>query len=798
MIKRPLLFMFGAFITGMYFAWQELPIAVIISIMFIVTFLIYVLMYRIKKKVITRQDCFLWLLPLLLLFGFLDTREQLHLPSIYHTFDKETPCQLTGKISMVVIKQWGKALYVKNNTMLLAEGDQYTSDQVIVYCYDKKNNMAPQDPSITSEYLVGNQITVYGTLTKFSEAVNPGQFNEKSYYQIENIDFKLIADKIELTDAHYSIYHAFFDKIKNKLLSVYNSILSKKEAGTLIAMLLGEKYLLDEEIKQLYQGNGISHVLAISGLHVSLIGMAVFYLLKKLKLPIFSATFIAILFIYSYGVLTDFSVSTNRAVVMMAVMLMSALFGKTYDMLSALALSALIILIQNPLQLCSVGFLLSYGAILGIALIYPCLEELYSSKSSIVKSFYLSLSAQITTTPIILYFYYQIPVYSILINLIILPLVTILTLTSILAGIIGAIYLPFGVFFIGGANYILKFYEAVCRVGNQLPHHLVTIGRPTMFRLFLSALFIFLFAAIAKKFKKKSSVILLLASLIILLLPKNNDGFEVTFLDVGQGDAVYMETKSGTTYLVDGGSSDVKKVGIYRIQPFLLFQGKDHIDYAIMTHSDSDHISGLKEMIMEGIITIRQLVLPAIADKDEAYMELEKLAEDKKIAITYIKREDCIVDDKIKMLCLHPSFGYTSNSSNAYSTVLSITYDNFDMLLTGDLEKDGEDQIITLLQNTKRWSMFDKTNTSLRPAIDYDILKVAHHGSKNSTMEEFLKLIKPEISVISCGKDNWYGHPHQELLKRLEQSNSKTLITYESGAITIKTDGKKLWLREYR
>ena len=748
MIKRPLLFMLGAFITGMYFAWQELPVALIISIIFMVTFLIYVLMYRIKKKVITRQDCFLWLLPLLLLFGFLDTREQLQLPSIYHTFDKETPCQLTGKISMIVIKQWGKALYVKNNTIILAEGEQYTSDQVIVYCYDKNNQMAPQDPSITSKYLVGNQITVYGTLTKFSEAVNPGQFNEKSYYQIENIDFKLISDKIELTDAHYSKYHAFLDKIKNKLLSVYNSILSKKEAGTLIAMLLGEKYLLDEEIKQLYQGNGISHVLAISGLHVSLIGMAVFYLLKKLKLPIISATFIAILFIYSYGVLTDFSVSTNRAVVMMAVMLMSALFGKTYDMLSALAFSALIILIQNPLQLFSVGFLLSYGAILGIAIIYPCLEELCATKSSIIKSFYLSLSAQVTTTPIILYFYYQFPVYSILINLIILPLVTILTLTSILAGIIGAIYLPFGVFLIGGANYILKFYEAVCRVGNQLPYHLITIGRPTMFRLFISAFFIFLFAGIVTKFKKKFSVILLLASLIILLLPKNNAGFEVTFLDVGQGDAVYMESKSGTTYLIDGGSSDVKKMGIYRIQPFLLFQGRDHID------SDSDHISGLKEMIMEGKITIRQLVLPAIADKDKAYLELEKLAEDKKIAITYIKREDCIVDDKIKILCLHPSFGYTSASSNAYSTVLSITYDNFDMLLTGDVEKDGEDQIMTLLQNAKRWSMFDKTNTSLRPAIDYDILKVAHHGSKNSTMEEFLKLIKPEISVISCGKDN--------------------------------------------
>lgn len=753
-IKRPLLWILGAFMAGMYLAWRGLAAAAVFLIMLVLYLVIYTLLYHTKQQIAARRDSFVWCLPLLVILGFFDMREQLLTPAVSKAFEQETACELTGKISMIVKKQWGKALYVRNNTISLPEGMQYTCGQVIVYCYDNKNGPNQQDPSLISEYLVGNQIAVFGTLNKFSEAVNPGQFNEKQYYKIENIDFKLLADRITVLDSHSSIFHAYLDKIKNKLLCVYDNILEDKEAGTLIAMLLGDKYLLDEEIKQLYQENGISHILAISGLHVSLIGMAVFWLLKRLRLPLLPAAIIAILFIYSYGILTAFSVSTNRAVVMMTLMLISPLFGKTYDMLSAMALSALIILLQNPLQVFSVGFLLSYGAVLGICVIYPCLGKLYSFNNTLCKSLFLSFSAQIATAPVILYFFYQFPVYSILINLIILPLVTILMLTSILAGLAGAVCLPLGIFLIGGANYILKFYEGICRIGDRLPGHLVTAGRPDMLRLLLSVLFLCLFVGIVRKYEKRLAVIFLAGALVILLLPKHNAGLEVTFLDVGQGDAIYMESGRGTTYLIDGGSSDVKKVGRYRLQPFLLSKGKDTIDYAVITHSDSDHISGLKEMISGGVIKFERLILPAISDKDEAYMELEKLGSERGIEVLYMKEGDCIIDGGIDMFCLHPSPGDTYASANAYSTVLSITFGDFDLLLTGDLDREGEDRISELLQSAKEWKLPGKRDTGSPPPLDYDILKVAHHGSGYSTMEEFLELTRPELSIISCGRDN--------------------------------------------
>ncbi|MHB8128153.1 MAG: DNA internalization-related competence protein ComEC/Rec2 [Mobilitalea sp.] len=787
MIKRPLVWLLAAYLAGMYLAWQRFSLILVILSMIIIVLIIYIFMFRVKKKLINRRDGFLWVLPLLLLLGFYAMRGQVTVPVLYQAFEQETSCELTGNITMIVEKQWGRALYVKDNVISLSEGDPYLCENVIVFCYDDQNN------SNVINYLVGNQITVQGTLQKFSEASNPGQFNEQLYYQIENIDFKLEAEQITITDSGYSKFHAILGHIKNKLICVYDTILSEKESGTLIAMLLGEKYLLDDEIKQLYQQNGISHVLAISGLHISLIGMFIFHLLKKCKVPIAISTFLSIFFIYSYGILTNSSISTNRAVVMMTVMLLSAIVGKTYDMLSATALSALLILLQNPLQILSVGFLLSFGAVIGIAIILPSLRMLFPTKNTLLSSLYISVSAQATTTPLILYFFYQFPVYSIITNLLILPCITVLTLTSILAGIAGAIYLPLGIFLIGGSNYILKFYEWVCRIGSNMPGNLITVGKPDLLRIILYVILLSIFVWGTRRYSKKYMLLIFIAAILMLFVPQSNVGLEITILDVGQGDAIFMESENGITYLIDGGSSDVSKVGINRIQPFLLSQGVGKIDYAIMSHSDNDHISGLKELIEKEQIDIKNLILPNIVTKDEAYFELENLANEHGITLRYIEAGDAIEDGEIKIVCLHPTADYIAASSNAYSTVLSIRYGEFDMLMTGDLEKDGEELITKMLKNPNAFDGY-----AISPVVDYDVLKVAHHGSKNSTFEEFLQIIKPENSIISCGLDNGYGHPHEELLRRVDQIGSDIKITYESGAITIKTDGKLMEISEYR
>lgn len=794
MVKRPLVLILGAYLAGMYLAWQGLPdlIVIIASLLFLL--IIYIFLFKLKNKAIGRREGFWWCLPVLLLFGFFSMKGQLTEPELNNAFDQKVACELSGKISMIAKKSWGRALYIKNDVVSLS-GASYVCENVIVYCYDSPKYMG-KDESLSVNYLVGNQITVRGTLQKFSKASNPGQFNEKLYYQIENIDYKMEAEHITVTDHGYSRFHAFLDGIKNRLLEVYESILKEKESGTIIAMLLGEKYLLKDEIKQLYQVNGISHILAISGLHVSLIGLSFYKLMKKCRVPVIINTLATIFVLYSYGVLTNFSVSTNRAVVMMTVMLLAGIFGKTYDMLTAMSLSALIILMQNPLQIMSAGFLLSFGAVFGIAFVNPSIQKLFPSRNEIIKGLYISISAQAATTPFVLWFFYQLPVYGILTNLIILPFVSVLTLTSIIAGIAGMIWQPFGIFLIGGVNYILKFYELVCSIISHIPGNMITLGKPQLLRLFVYFLLIGLFLWLVKRCDKKYLIFLLVMPMLVFFLPERKAGLEITMLDVGQGDAIYMESKSGTTYFIDGGSSDIKRVGNYRIQPFLLSKGCASLDYAIMTHSDEDHISGLKELLEAENIRIKHLILPDIGNKDEAYQELEALAQKKNTRLLYIKTGDYIRDGRLQILCLHPDSGYQAASANAYSTTLSVSYGEFDMLFTGDLEQEGEDKVCQILNNRDLLQQSGILE-ALRPAERYDVLKVAHHGSKNSTMEDFLLLTRPGLSLISCGKNNSYGHPHPELIARLKHINSDYLITCDTGAITLRTDGKQLVVDKY-
>ena len=734
--------------------------------------------------------------------------DQIVRPKLDDMFDDKIECRLSGTISMVVAREWGKILYVKDNRIYLndeqaflskndgqvspSENDEqaFLSEKVIVYISDNQ------------DYLVGNSITVFGEIQKFSKATNPGQFNEYMYYNIENIDYKMKAEHIHINDSNYSKFHKILYTLKQKMMEVYSTILEGKESGSLIAMLLGDKYLLDDELKVLYQENGISHILSISGLHISLIGMCIFKMLRKLKLPLVISTVISILLIYSYGVFTNFGVSTNRAVVMLIVNLMAKIFGRTYDMLSATALSAFLILLNSPMQIFSVGFQLSFAAVIGIAILIPSMKEIFPSDNVVLNNIYVSLSAQLMTMPLILFYFYQLPIYSLFINLLLIPFMSLLIISSLIAGIAGMIYLPLGIFLIGGANYILRLYEVFCRLGSSLPGNLLTIGQPSIFKITVYYIFIFIFVWGVKRYSNNKASLALILGTILLILPGSIAGVQITMLDVGQGEAIFIETETGSTYLIDGGSTDIKKVGEYRIIPFLLSQGVDQIDYSIITHSDSDHISGVLEILQSSKIKIHHMILPNISDRNDNYINLMTMAEDKGVNILFIEEGNWISDGDVHITCLHPASTFRSSSNNSYSTVLRLKYGDFDMLLTGDLEADGERVLLEKLKGVNSMEVQPKAGQpeGKLPVeeVDYDILKVAHHGARSSTSEDLLSIIRPEVAIISCGKNNPYGHPHEELLERLHNNGVEVKVTTKSGAITIRTDGRRMVVEDFR
>ena len=292
-----------------------------------------------------------------------------------------------------------------------------------------------------------------------------------------------------------------------------------------------------------------------------------------------------------------------------------------------------------------------------------------------------------------------------------------------------------------------------------------------------------------KKRKRKYSL-LLLAGLPLLLLPLPVRGMEVDFLDVGQGDGICIRTQD-ITILVDGGSTDQKRLGENRLEPFLKSKGISKIDYAIVSHGDQDHISGLIYLLEQEEIVVNTLILPWMGKQEEIYEQLRRLALEQGGDVQWMKRGDCLKSGRLKMICRYPEGqGQPLADRNEHSLVLQVDYEDFHMLLTGDMSGGGERHMIELEQS-------EPIKGGTAGLGEIQVLKVAHHGSRYSTTEEWLECLRPHWAVISYGEKNRYGHPGQEVMAHLSERKVQIWETAEKGAISLRTDGQKIWWKTW-
>lgn len=767
---------------------------------------------------------------------------------------------------------------------------------------------------------IGSLVILKGTLKNFQQPTNPGQFNAPFYYQILRISFRLNQAEIQVkSDRFYKIAEGLY-QLRRKAGSKVDALLPEQEASVMKTMLLGEKGILDEEIKGLYQRNGIAHILAISGLHISMIGMGLYQLLRRAGLKIKLSAILASMIIVLYGMMTGFAVSAIRAIAMFLLQMLAQILGRTYDRITALAVAAVLVLVEQPLYLFHSGFLFSFLCVLGISLILPVLGNVRKGKK-----LFEGVALMAVTLPVYLGVFYQIPVYSMFLNFIVLPMMSILMGAGIVMILAAFLCTPLAIPAAWLITGILMVYERLGLFTEQLPHHYWTPGCPAKWQLAVYVAILIIIAALGRTKRKavlyqrdcihkeyihkdyihrrggcakeilqedppchevlqyeKSQYersqhgmaqynisryevsqyeipqyemqnkrirriachggkwistygipvgicwgFLLLG--VVILTWRFRPELQVTFLDVGQGDCIFLQTEDGVSYLTDGGSSSVSKVGKYRMIPFLKYQGASQIKAVFVSHADSDHYNGIAELLeqaeLEGI-RVENLVLTDIADecRSEGYEELVELAGQNGITVQLLHEGQQLQDGELLFQCLHPSKGYRAEDLNETSMVLLVTYREFSMLLTGDVQGAGEEHLTQELQDWKEpgvTQMQDVIRISgeeesieeqsiederieeqieeKRPQnkmganhteTELTILKVAHHGSKNSTSEEFLKAANPKLAIISCGKGNRYGHPHEETLERLEKVDVPWFCTKDYGAITVTVDDK--------
>ncbi len=656
-------------------------------------------------------------------------------------------------------------------------------------------------------FLPGTILSGAAEFTAFARATNPGQFDARAYYRNEGFYARCAAGSGQCSAKRGSIWHrliygipASLAQLRDEMQQAFFRELPEQEAATASAMVLGIREVLPEDVREEYRKNSISHILAISGLHISIVGEMLYALLLALKVPKKASAGISIAVLILYGMLTGFPVSTSRGVLMLILAHLGTLTDRTYDRTSALLAGAFLILAVNPGELYQAGFQLSFGAVAGIAFVLPVLGG-RDCKNPLLTT----AAVHVVTLPVLLWHYAEIFLSGFLLNLLVIPLMSIFILTGLAGGLLGAVGLRGSSMFLLGSVYgIFRIYDLLCRTGSKLPGNQQILGQPSFIRILMYYLLLGLVVLLWFRTDRKLrlyrmyrrchaeevesadvtppgirlirilnvSLKFFLPFLVLIFLVRK-PVLQVTMLDVGQGDGFVITGEDGSCYLVDNGSSSVRQVGKYRLLPYLKYRGIRKVDGIFLTHPDQDHISGVLELIEDGSIRVSCICLSMCyreQPEHEKTARIYELAKQHDISIRYLEEGMTVGKGDVRFHCLWPCSGTDEMlDDNDVSLVLLLQLPGFRMLLTGDIGEYPETEMV---------------NRDLVPAVD--LLKVAHHGSRFSSADAFLEQTDAGTAWISCGHANVYGHPHPDVLERLAAHQMETLRTDERGAVWIR------------
>lgn len=755
--------------------------------------------------------------------------------------DRELPCTVSGKIKEIKTDGLSDTYYIMADSIVSSEFAYKGKIGIVIYTSagkERKNNPGNTD-HIYLDYINGDYICMSGTVSVPDSATNPGTFDQ--YIYLRNKGYYLCISNGTIESGNHRPYsiEGFLYGIKNRCTKIIDNSFDSESAGIVKAMLVADKSTLDKNIKKLYSENGIAHIMAISGVHVAIIGMTLYGFLRKLRIGrLISGTF-SIAIIILYGIMTGMSSSTERAVIMLILSIAAEYFGRKTDAPTSMGFAMIIMVLGNPYVILDAGFQLSFAAITGVTVVAPQLRKLLrmfkrfikeadekkkqkhkrimSLRKMIIKlidALVVGIASFITTTPVIIYYYYQFPPYSIFINLIVIPLVSLIVGGSILVVLTGLFFTGAAVVMTYPVRLILFGYKYLCIFASGLPGASVLVGHISIGMLFVYYLSVVLIFAILRmirigKTEREGPILYLMLAAVLFLtvvyeVYSYDKSLKIVYMDVGQGDGVVLRTSGHGGILIDGGSSSNKRVGEYVMVPVLKYYGVSEVEYAFVSHGDVDHVSGLEYLLNEeqSGVHVVNLVLPEYGDQD-ALQELKSEAIANNVNIIYMKPGDNITynhqhAETINIECLYPDEEAVQGvlDTNNLSMILktTITWDvreadienlnkssdsdaSLSLLFVGDAGIAAEKRLIELYEKNSLGEISD--------SIACDILKVGHHGSRNSSGSDFLKRVSAMYGIISCGKDNRYGHPHAETLERLKMADTKYMTTKEHGAIIL-------------
>lgn len=629
-----------------------------------------------------------------------------------------------------------------------------------------------------SDYPKGAWIEAEGLLQKPASATNPGGYDEAAYWRSQGYFYQLKAADRLLVKTGAKNWLTVIGHLQQQLQQKLAQYLSEEHYALALALLFGEKGAMNEDFYDLSQQMGIAHIFAVSGLHM---GFVISLLLVILKLFHWERSWWAIILLslisFIYCLMLNLTPSSLRAAIMAILTLLSSRWIRYRDAYTVMAIAALVILCLNPLSLFAVGFQLSFITTLGLIYCYPRLWQTLSflPVPKVRQALAVSLAAQLGSLPLVAYYFYQLSLLAPLVNLLVVPLIG-LIVPLLLLSLTAAFIMPlagdilflavealFDILIIG-----LDWFTQLWGTGHWY------IGRPAWWGLAAYGLFLIIWRQnyLEHLLPNKRRVLTLLAIAIIIagFLPSKPAANQLTFLDVGQGFSAVAQLTNGDCFVFDGGlKNDVTA-------NYLRYCGINTIDGIILSHPDEDHSNGIAHLLRD--FKVRYFFVAESFADDELLQPLLLLAEKQNCQVTFIKDHGALTMNNGDYLALKVFGNYDKNHRNNLQLTAFLDIQGRRAAFPGDLGEKDLLQMATWLKQTDLWA-------------------VPHHGSRNSLGENFYQQLSFKGAVISAGKNNFYGHPHQEVLEALESAKIPYWRTDQAGAVTFWWNDSSLNVKTY-
>lgn len=709
------------------------------------------------------------------------------------------------------------------------------------------------------DFARGQTIRLQGDLEPVPAPRNPGAFDYAEYLAGEGVYYLGKVEEAEQAEILEppGYYDSFINACRERALGAIQESLPPNQAATLIGMLLNDVSLIEPEDYDLYQKTGIIHLFSVSGLHTGFLILMMAWLgdLFRLRNGLRFTSTMAILLVY--GAVAGWPVAVERSVLMAFLCLLAHYTGRSHQMINGLCLSAVLILAADPRSLFNLSFQLTFLATWGLVALFPELRRRWLPSPApanqearrlqnatapgisrdrleteaeqlpvasghgqtraiqawkerwvrrVLEGLLLPLCAEITIIPLVAYHFNMISPWSLLTNILTVytsGLAVILGFAALLAAIAST---GLAGLFLYPAGLMVELIDGAVSLVAGLPFACIWVRSPSpgMMALYYGG-GIFLYTSIYREWPLER--VIAGAALMALVLGMTISPprwaspeagcLKIVFVDVGQGDCIYICTPGGRHLLVDGGGSEFRDVGRLTVAPFLKQEGVNRLDLVVNTHPDTDHVGGLQAVFTD--FQVDYLGVPYGWENHPAYRELlpgldwgprpEQSSfltgfwgERNGDSALFCKEEPVMwklhagqridIEEGLELRVLSPEAGSGTEDVNSSSVVLELRFGSFGLLLTGDIDAKVMDELV-----------------AHRLLNHCTVVKVPHHGSRNSLSAEFYQELRPHYAVIQAGQGNPFGHPSGAVLDLLDEQGVRVLRTDQEGAVSLITDG---------